>query len=165
VPGVTEAIPPADRDAVVADAEAALYASRICAYAQGMSLIRTASRAYGWGIDRAEIARIWTGGCIIRARLLDPIRKAFSDSPDIANLLIAGAIRSEMSGIQPSWRRIVALAASAGIPMPAHAAALAYFDSYRTARLPQNLTQAQRDAFGAHTYVRTDRPGAVHSDW
>jgi 6-phosphogluconate dehydrogenase len=156
--------PPA-RARIVDDAEAALYAARVCAYAQGMALIRTASRAYGWNIDRGEIARIWKAGCIIRARLLDPIRQAFTSSPDLANLLAAPTIVPILQGAQDPWRRTVALACTAGVPLPAHGSALTYFDSYRTARLPQNLTQAQRDAFGAHTYVRTDRPGAVHSDW
>ena len=153
------------RERIVDDAEAALYASRVCAYAQGMSLIRHASRSYGWKIDLAEIARIWKAGCIIRARLLDPIREAFGPAPDLPNLLVASSIAPILQDAQDSWRRTVALGATAGVPLPAHGSALTYFDSYRTARLPQNLTQAQRDAFGAHTYVRTDRSGAVHSQW
>ncbi len=156
---------PADRDAIVRSAESALYASRVCAYAQGMGLISAASRKYDWAIDLAEIARIWKAGCIIRARLLDPIREAFHSAPELPNLLVAPGIASLMTEAQPSWRRTLSLAVNAAIPLPAHAAALSYFDSYRTARLPQNLTQAQRDAFGAHTYVRIDRPGSVHSDW
>jgi 6-phosphogluconate dehydrogenase len=150
---------------IVADAEAALYASRVCAYAQGMALIRKASDTYGWNIDLAEIARIWKAGCIIRARLLDPIRQAFGAAPDLPNLLVATSIVPILNDAQDAWRRTVALGCRTGIPLAAHGSALTYFDSYRTARLPQNLTQAQRDAFGAHTYVRTDRPGSVHSDW
>ena len=153
------------RAQIVDDAEAALYASRVCAYAQGMSLIRHASRTYGWNIDLSEIARIWKAGCIIRARLLDPIRQAFAAAPDLPNLLVAPSIVPILGEAQDAWRRTVARGCAAGVPLPAHGSALTYFDSYRTARLPQNLTQAQRDAFGAHTYVRTDRPGSLHSDW
>ena len=154
-----------DRSQVIADLEDALYAARICAYAQGMALIRAGSERYDWGIKLAEIGRIWKGGCIIRARLLDPVRQAFARTPDLVNLLVDPAIAEGIGKVQGGWRRTVARAADAGIPMLAHATALGYFDSYRTARLPQSLTQAQRDAFGAHTYERTDRPGAVHSDW
>ena len=152
------------RDVVTA-AAAALLAGRICAYAQGMALIGAASREYAWQINRAEIARIWKAGCIIRARLLDPIREAFTDARDLPNLMIAPPIAAILDGAQQAWRRTIALASTAGIPMPAHSSALAYFDSYRTARLPQSLTQAQRDAFGAHTYERIDRTGASHSEW
>jgi 6-phosphogluconate dehydrogenase len=156
---------PADRDQIVVTAERALYAARVCAYAQGMALIRAASRKYEWNVVLAEVARIWKAGCIIRARLLDPIRHAFESAPNLPNLLVAPEIATIVSGAETSLRNTVALAAQTGIPVPAHGAALAYFDSYRTARLPQNLTQAQRDAFGAHTYVRIDRPGSMHSEW
>ena len=165
VGGAVRAVKTVSREQIVGDAEAALYAARVCAYAQGMSLIRKASDTYGWKIDLAEIARIWKAGCIIRARLLDPIRQAFGSAPDLANLLVAPSIVPILQDAQDAWRRTVALGCQAGVPLAAHGAALTYFDSYRTARLPQNLTQAQRDAFGAHTYVRTDRPGSVHSDW
>jgi 6-phosphogluconate dehydrogenase len=154
-----------DRAGVVRDLSAALYAGRICAYAQGMALIRAASDKYEWNVDLGEIARIWKGGCIIRARLLDPIRHGLGSDKGLPNLLLAPDIAAVVLDAADSWRRTVARAMVAGIPMPAHASALAYFDSYRTARLPQNLTQAQRDAFGAHTYERVDRPGAVHSSW
>jgi 6-phosphogluconate dehydrogenase len=147
------------------DVASALYAARICDYAQGMALIRAGSDKYGWSINLAEIGRIWKGGCIIRARLLDPVRQAFEAKPDLANLLIDPAIGDLIESAQAGWRRTIGRAVASGIPMPAHASALAYFDSYRTGRLPQNLTQAQRDAFGAHTYERVDRPGAVHSEW
>ena len=149
----------------ITDLGSALYASRICAYAQGMALIRAASDQYKWGIDLAEIARIWKGGCIIRAKLLDPVRAAFTTSPDLKNLLLDRAMIDALAGAEDGWRATVQMGVAAGIPLPAHASALSYFDSYRSARLPQNLTQAQRDAFGAHTYERLDRPGAVHSDW
>jgi 6-phosphogluconate dehydrogenase len=154
-----------DRNQVVADLSDALYAARICGYAQGMALIRAGSDKYGWRVNLAEIGRIWKGGCIIRARLLDPVRHAFEATPDLVNLLLDPSIRQALDSAQAGWRRTVARAVSGGIPMLAHASALGYFDSYRTARLPQSLTQAQRDAFGAHTYERLDRPGAVHSEW
>jgi 6-phosphogluconate dehydrogenase len=153
------------REQVIADLQDALYAARICAYAQGMALIRAGSDRYDWHINLAEIGRIWKGGCIIRARLLDPVRHAFGATPDLVNLLLDPAIAAGIQQTQAGWRRTVSRAADAGIPMLAHTTALGYFDSYRTARLPQSLTQAQRDAFGAHTYERIDRPGAVHSKW
>jgi 6-phosphogluconate dehydrogenase len=143
----------------------ALYAARICSYAQGMALIAAGSARYAWNINLAEMARIWKGGCIIRARLLDPVRHAFTADPAPANLLVDPAIARDMQGTAPGWRRVVAAAATGGIPAPSLTASLAYFDSYRTARLPQNLTQAQRDAFGAHTFERVERPGFIHVDW
>ena len=155
----------ADRTRLIDDLRDALYAARICAYAQGMALIRAGSDKYQWNINLAEIGRIWKGGCIIRARLLDPVRHAFETKPDLVNLLLDAEIREGIQRAQAGWRRTVTRAAEAGIPMLAHSSALAYFDSYRTARLPQSLTQAQRDAFGAHTYERIDRPGPVHSEW
>ena len=143
----------------------ALYASRICAYAQGMALIAAASAQYTWNVRLAEIARIWKGGCIIRARLLDPVRAAFIRDASLTNLLMDPDLAREIQGAEKGWRQAVTVAVAAGIPLPAHTSALAYFDSYRSARLPQNLTQAQRDAFGAHKYERVDRPGAVHTEW
>ena len=150
---------------VLSDLHDALYASRICAYAQGMALIRAASMQYAWNVKLTEIARIWKGGCIIRARLLDPVRDAFGKQPDLVNLLIDPWIAAEILKAQSGWRRAVTAATAAGIPIPAHSSALSYFDAYRTPRLPQNLTQAQRDAFGAHKYERIDRPGLLHTDW
>ena len=145
----------------------ALAAATVCAYAQGMVLLRAASAEHHWQVDPREIARIWTGGCIIRARLLDPIMQAFERAPDLPNLLLDAGIRSRVAEAERAWRRTVQTAVAHGIPVPALAASLSYFDSYRTAVLPQNITQAQRDYFGAHTYQRTDRPdaGFVHSDW
>ncbi len=145
----------------------ALSAATLCAYAQGLALQRIASLEHRWEVNPREIARIWKGGCIIRARLLDPIMQAFERAPDLPNLLLDADIRSRVVETERAWRRTVETAVKHGIPVPALAASLAYFDSYRTARLPQNLTQAQRDYFGAHTYQRTDRPdaGFVHSDW
>jgi len=147
------------------DLEAALYAARICSYAQGMALIAAGSTEYKWGIRLSEMARIWKGGCIIRARLLDPVRAAFEKNPSLVNLLVDPSIASLMRQSMPAWRRVVSAAAEAGIPVPALSASLSYVDSYRTARLPQNLTQAQRDAFGAHTFERVEKPGFIHADW
>jgi 6-phosphogluconate dehydrogenase len=147
------------------DLRDALFAGRVCSYAQGMALISAGSAEYGWGIDLAEIARIWKAGCIIRARLLDPVRHAFASTPALPNLLVDPAIAAELRRAAPGWRRVVVAAATSGLAVPALAASLAYFDSYRTARLPQNLTQAQRDAFGAHRFERVERPGFVHFDW
>jgi 6-phosphogluconate dehydrogenase len=154
-----------ERTQVIADLQDALYAARICAYAQGMALIRAGSDQYNWHVNLSEIGRIWKGGCIIRARLLDPVRHAFSATPDLVNLLLDPAISDGIRTAQAGWRRTISRAADAGIPMLSHTTALGYFDSYRSARLPQSLTQAQRDAFGAHTYERIDRPGAVHTEW
>jgi 6-phosphogluconate dehydrogenase len=154
-----------DRTRWTEDLRDALHGARVCSYAQGMAVIAAGSAQYSWGVNLAEMARIWKGGCIIRARLLDAVRQAFTANPTLPNLLAAPAIAAELQRAAPGWRRAVAAAASAGIPVPAIAASLAYFDSYRTARLPQNLTQAQRDAFGAHKYERVEQPGFVHSEW
>ncbi|MCU7853298.1 MAG: NADP-dependent phosphogluconate dehydrogenase [Candidatus Thiodiazotropha sp. (ex Monitilora ramsayi)] len=156
-----------DPQALLADLHGAIYASRITAYAQGMDLIRSASERYQWSIDLSETARIWKGGCIIRARLLDPIRQAFSGEVPLANLMLDSELGAQLQALQGAWRRVVAFAAASGIPIPVMGACLNYFDSYRTGRLPQNLIQAQRDAFGAHTYERVDHPewGFVHTDW
>jgi 6-phosphogluconate dehydrogenase len=156
-----------DPDGLIADLGAALYASKMCSYAQGMRLIRTGAARYGWEIDLREIARIWKGGCIIRARLLDLIMTAYEQRPDLADLMLAEEFRTALTDAQAAWRSVIATASRLGVPVPAHAMSLAYYDSYRSALLPQNLTQAQRDAFGAHTYQRLDRPGAGpwHSDW
>ncbi|MEP7327027.1 MAG: NADP-dependent phosphogluconate dehydrogenase, partial [Gemmatimonadota bacterium] len=145
----------------------ALAAGTICSYAQGMALLRIASAEHRWGVDLRETARIWKGGCIIRARLLDPLMRAFEKTPDLPNLLIEADIAARVHDAEVGWRRTIEMAIAHGIPMPAMSASLAYFDSYRTGVLPQNLTQAQRDLFGAHTYQRVDRPdaGFVHTDW
>src|SRR5208337_5114063 len=120
-----------------------------------------------WTISLREIARIWKGGCIIRALLLDPIMHAFDRQPALPNLLLDADFQARITAALPAWRRVVGTAASLGIPAPAFSASLAYFDACTAAQLPQNLTQAQRDFFGAHTYQRSDRPeaGFVHSDW
>ncbi|HVU51002.1 MAG TPA: NADP-dependent phosphogluconate dehydrogenase [Polyangia bacterium] len=159
--------PAAEKQAMIAAIHDALLASKICSYAQGMQLIRAGSDAYKWNISMKETARIWKGGCIIRARLLDNIMKAYERAPDLANLLLDEDFEGRLHDAQANWRKALGVAQSLGIPTPSFSASLAYFDSYRTARLPQNLTQAQRDAFGAHTYERTDHPerGFVHSEW
>jgi 6-phosphogluconate dehydrogenase len=164
-PHPAQAFQSEDRERIIADLADALYAARICDYAQGMALIRAGSDKYRWNIDLSEIARIWKGGCIIRAKLLDPVRQAFAGNPGLVNLLRDPDVGQAVQAAQQGWRQTIARAAMAGIPMPAHSSALSYFDSYRSARLPQNLTQAQRDAFGAHKYERIDRPGMVHSEW
>ena len=143
----------------------ALYASKICSYAQGFSLIRAGSDNYNWKIDLSEMARIWKGGCIIRAKLLDNIKTAYKREPQLVNLLLDEDFRAWMAGAQKQWRTSLSIAQQHGVPVPAMSASLAYFDSYRTANLPQNLTQAQRDYFGAHTYERTDKEGVFHTDW
>jgi len=143
----------------------ALYASKICSYAQGFQLLRTAQDAYGWELQFGTIAALWRAGCIIRARFLSTIKEAYDRSPDLANLLLdsyfAGAVRDAGAG----WRRVVATAVQLGVPVPAFSSALAYYDSYRSAVLPANLLQAQRDFFGAHTYRRVDRDGVFHTRW
>ncbi len=150
---------------VIAAVRDALYAAKICSYAQGFGLLRQASKEYDYNLNYAEIARIWRGGCIIRARFLNDIRDAFGRSPDLANLMIDPQFAQAMNARQLALRKVVALAAGNGIPALAFSSALAYYDAYRSARLPANLTQAQRDYFGAHTYRRVDRPGAFHTEW
>ena len=156
-----------EKQRVIDDVEAALLASKICSYAQGLRLIQVASEIYGWSVDLSEVARIWMGGCIIRAALLERIRTAYRRQPDLPNLLLDPEFAAEIASAQSSWRRVAAGAQQVGIAIPAMSASLAYYDSYRSARLPQNLTQAQRDAFGAHTYERIDHPerGPIHSSW
>ncbi len=156
-----------DRKKLISAVHDALYASKICSYAQGMHLISVGSREFKWNVNLKEMARIWKGGCIIRARFLDTIMQAYERKRDLPNLLLDKEFNAHMRRAQGAWRRAVMTAQQLGIPIPAMSAALSYFDSYRTAGLPQNLTQAQRDFFGAHTYERTDRPdaGFVHTDW
>jgi 6-phosphogluconate dehydrogenase len=143
----------------------ALYCSKICSYAQGMALLGAASKEYGYGLDLSEMARIWKGGCIIRAKFLNKIQTAFQHDPSLPNLLLAPEFKQTILDRQEAWREVLATAAKLGIPVPAFSASLDYFDSYRRASLPQNLTQAQRDYFGAHTYLRTDKEGTFHTEW
>ncbi len=145
----------------------ALYCSKICSYAQGMALLSAASKSYNYDLSLSEISRIWKGGCIIRAGFLDKIKTAFKDDPTLPNLLLAPEFKQSILDRQSAWRDVLATACQLGIAVPAFSASLDYFDSYRRARLPQNLTQAQRDYFGAHTYERTDKPRGefFHSEW
>ena len=134
------------------------------AYAQGLEMIRTASEAYDWGVDIATVARIWRGGCIIRARLLAQISDEYAGS-QLATLLVAPSIAAGLGERQKAWRRVVGAATSAGVPVPGFSSALAYYDTVRAARLPAALVQGLRDNFGAHTYQRTDRDGTFHTLW
>ncbi len=143
----------------------ALYASKICSYAQGFVQLRVASDEFDWELDLGKCASLWRGGCIIRAQFLEPIMQAFSDDRQLENLLLAPYFRDAVLQRQDAWRRVVSVAAEVGIPVPAFSAALAYYDSLRRERLPANLLQAQRDYFGAHTYRRLDREGVFHTDW
>lgn len=156
-----------DKAAFVAAIHDALYASKICSYAQGMALIKTASDNNHWNLNLGEISRIWKGGCIIRAQFLDKIKQAYHRRADLPNLLLDPDFRDAVSSSQANWRTAVTTAMSSGVPCLAMAASLSYYDSYRSANLPQNLTQAQRDFFGAHTYERVDKPevGFVHTEW
>ncbi|MCA8964037.1 MAG: NADP-dependent phosphogluconate dehydrogenase [Planctomycetes bacterium] len=160
--------PAARFDQAVLDAvRDALYCSKICSYAQGLELLAAADADKSWGLDYGEIARIWKGGCIIRARFLRSIQAAFAKQKRLPNLLLDPELGGFLQEHQPAWRRVVALAAEHGVPILAMGASLSYYDSYRRARLPQNLTQAQRDLFGAHTFERTDRPAGemFHHEW
>jgi 6-phosphogluconate dehydrogenase len=156
-----------DRAALLDDLRAALYASKIISYAQGYLLMREAAREYGWALDYGSIALMWRGGCIIRSVFLGKIKKAFTAQPDLSNLLLDPFFAETVQASQGAWRRVLVAAMENGIPVPSMAAALTYFDGYRTASLPANLLQAQRDYFGAHTYERTDRPRGefFHTNW
>jgi 6-phosphogluconate dehydrogenase len=143
----------------------ALYCSKICSYAQGMALLSTASNNYHFDLHLSEMARIWKGGCIIRAGFLNKIKDAFNQDPTLHNLLLAPEFKQTILDRQTAWREVIATAAKLGISVPGFSASLDYFDSYRSARLPQNLTQAQRDYFGAHTYERVDKEGFFHTEW
>ena len=156
-----------DRQAFVEDIRRALYAAKIVSYAQGYALMRAASETYGWNLNYGGIALLWRGGCIIRSAFLEEIKKAFDRDPELTNLLVDPFFKSQLDRCQASWRRVCAAAISNGIPVPAFTSALSYYDGYRSARLPANLLQAQRDYFGAHTYERIDRPRGefFHTNW
>jgi 6-phosphogluconate dehydrogenase len=156
---------PADRASFTDDVRKALYASKVVAYAQGFDQIQAGSDEYDWHIDRGAMATIWRGGCIIRARFLDRIREAYEGDPDLPSLLVAPYFAEAVSAGVQSWRRIVADAAIAGVPVPAFASSLAYYDGLRKDRLPAALIQGLRDNFGAHTYRRVDREGTFHTLW
>jgi 6-phosphogluconate dehydrogenase len=154
-----------DRDALIQDLRDALYAAKICSYAQGFALLRAASQEYDYNLNYGELARIWRGGCIIRAAFLNDIRAAFERNPDLPNLLMDAEFGQAVQQRQGALRRVIQTAVMNGVPCLAFSSALAYFDAYRTARLPANLTQAQRDYFGAHTYRRIDKEGSFHTEW
>jgi 6-phosphogluconate dehydrogenase len=166
LPGPCPAPRPAEeRSRIVAGVRAALYASKACSYAQGMQLLRAASDQRSWGLRLGELARIWQGGCIIRAQFLTRIKNAYERDASLPNLLLDPGFVEELAVRQEGWRSTVALAIQAGLPLLTMGASLAYYDTIRTARLPANVIQAQRDLFGAHTYKRVDRDGDFHSRW
>jgi 6-phosphogluconate dehydrogenase len=154
-----------DRDAFIEDVRRALYASKVVAYAQGFDHIAAGSAEYDWDIDRGAMATIWRGGCIIRARFLNRIREAYDEDADLPSLLVAPYFADAVRSGVESWRRVVAQAATAGIPTPAFSSSLAYYDGLRRDRLPAALIQGLRDNFGAHTYKRVDREGSFHVEW
>jgi 6-phosphogluconate dehydrogenase len=154
----------ADRKQLVESVRAALWSSKVVAYAQGLDQIRAASLTYDWDVDIAEVARIWRGGCIIRARLLERIRAEYA-AQSLPTLLAAPGVADELGRAQADWRHVVALATAGGIPVPGFSAALAYYDTVRAERLPAALVQGLRDLFGAHTYRRVDAEGSFHLEW
>src|SRR5437899_9196290 len=154
-----------DRKKLIDAVRNALYASKIVSYAQGMELLGAASVQYKWNLNFGDIATIWRGGCIIRAKFLNRIVEAYQRDPALHNLLLDSYFTGIIEKAQPKWRLVVSTAIKHGVAVPAFSASLAYFDSYRQARLPANLLQAQRDFFGAHTYERIDKPGVFHTDW
>jgi len=155
----------ADKQKLIEDVGHALFAAKICSYAQGMNLIRTAGLQHNWNLNLGNIARIWKGGCIIRAVFLDRIKAAYGRNKELASLLVDEDFSAEMNSRQSALRSVVCTAIGAGVSIPAFSASMAYYDTYRRARLPANLTQAQRDFFGAHTYERLDKPGSFHTEW
>lgn len=154
-----------DRQKLINGARDALYASKITSYAQGLGLLEIASDEYKYDLRLGEIAKIWRAGCIIRANLLNDIMAAYQRNPALVNLLLDDVFSAAVESRQDAWRLVVQTAVGMGIPVPALSASLAYYDAYRSERLPANLTQAQRDYFGAHTYRRIDRPGVFHTEW
>ncbi|MGC9471639.1 MAG: decarboxylating NADP(+)-dependent phosphogluconate dehydrogenase [Bacteroidales bacterium] len=158
---------PVDRDSFTTDLQQALYASKIVSYTQGFALMHDGAREYEWELDNGSIARIWRGGCIIRSAFLEKITEAYQKDPGLTNLLLAPYFRKILEDTQKGWRNVVSTALQNGVPIPAMAAALTYYDGYRAARLPANLIQAQRDYFGAHMYERTDRDKGkfFHTNW
>jgi 6-phosphogluconate dehydrogenase len=166
-PALSQAKKPETKKAFIADVRSALYASKIVSYAQGYMLMRAAAKEYGWTLNYGGIALMWRGGCIIRSRSLGKIKEAFDNNPKLTNLMLDDYFRGEIKKCQKGWRNVVGAAAKKGIPAPAFSTALAFYDQYRSAVLPANLLQAQRDYFGAHTYERIDRPRGefFHTNW
>jgi len=162
-----KSVSPSDKAAFIKDLGKALYASKVVSYAQGYLLMREAAKEYKWNLNYGGIALMWRGGCIIRSVFLGKIKEAFDKNPNLENLLMDPFFTKIIEDAQDSWRRVVSSAVQNGIPAPAYASALAYFDGYRSDRLPANLLQAQRDYFGAHTYERLDKPRGqfFHTNW
>lgn len=160
-------VPESERKAMLDKIGKALLASKIVSYAQGFSLMRSAAKEYGWNLDLGAIALMWRGGCIIRSVFLGRIKEAYDADPALPNLMVAPWFAEKLSECESAWREVVADAVTSGIPVPAFSSALAYYDGYRSERLPANLLQAQRDYFGAHTYERVDRPRGefFHTHW
>jgi len=156
---------PTDAAAFIDDIKAALYASKVVAYAQGFDQIAAGSREYGWNVDPGALATIWRGGCIIRAQFLNRIREAYAADPELPSLLLAPYFREAVESGIDAWRRVVATAATMGVPVPAFGSSLSYYDALRAERLPAALTQGLRDYFGAHTYRRIDADGSFHTLW
>jgi 6-phosphogluconate dehydrogenase len=154
-----------DRSAFIEAVQQALYASKICSYAQGFVQLQAAAVEHDWPLNYGDCALLWRGGCIIRAQFLDRIKEAFDEDPQLENLLLHPFFKNAIENAQAAWRHVVVVATQLGLPVPAFSTALAYYDSYRRERLPANLLQAQRDYFGAHTYRRTDKEGVFHTDW
>jgi 6-phosphogluconate dehydrogenase len=156
-----------DRKTFLEDLHNALLASKIVSYAQGFALMQAAAKHYEWPLNYGNIAMLWRGGCIIRSVFLGQIKEAFDADSTLNNLMLAPWFRNRLAQAQEGWRRVIAHSVMAGIPVPAFTAALQYYDGYRSANLPANMLQAQRDYFGAHTYERTDRPRGqfFHTEW
>ncbi|MBP2627034.1 MAG: 6-phosphogluconate dehydrogenase, decarboxylating [Firmicutes bacterium] len=154
-----------DKQQLITAIHDALYASKICAYAQGFALLKAASKEYNWNLNFGEMALLWRGGCIIRARFLDRIQEAYAQDGELVNLMVSPFFANVLAKVQDNWRQVVITCKEHGIPTPAFSASLDYYDSYRRKVLPANLIQAQRDYFGAHTYERTDCSGFFHTDW
>lgn len=154
-----------DKAEFIENVRKALFASKIVSYAQGFAQLRVASDEYGWDLKYGELAKIWRGGCIIRSRFLQNITDAYENNAELKNLLLDPFFKNVMDNYQSAWRKVIASAVTLGVPVPGFSSALAYYDSYRTERLPANLLQAQRDYFGAHTFKRVDKEGVFHHNW
>ncbi|NLZ83411.1 MAG: NADP-dependent phosphogluconate dehydrogenase, partial [Clostridiales bacterium] len=156
-----------DKKEFIEGVRQALYASKICSYAQGFALMKEAAKEYKWDLNYRNIAMIFRGGCIIRARFLNDIMEAYDKNPELPNLMLDDYFKDVLKKYQEGWRKVVAAGITLGVPLPGFSSALSYYDSYRSAKLPANLLQAQRDYFGAHTYERVDRPRGefYHTNW
>ncbi len=156
-----------DKKGFIEDIRRALYASKVCSYAQGFQLMKLAAKEFGWDLNFGQIALMWRGGCIIRAQFLGRIKEAFDKDPTLENLLLAPYFKKGIDDCQEAWRKVIATAVQHGVPVPAFSSGLSYYDSYRSERLPANLLQAQRDYFGAHSYERVDKPRGefFHTNW